>query len=156
MTKKLDWFRGLRQHFQTFFHAGKISLTFGEKRRWRLQPFAIRRSYVLSQPFSAIFFFCRCTLEEWRPYRRYTTDLWSQLWPIWVLWVTEPQLNWKRKTANNWSPVDTVVPRRENFILFYFIPFYSIHCIHAASIARNGWVQLPVEQTGRPDHLSFT
>jgi len=41
-------------------------------------------------------------------------------------------------------------------ILFYSISFHSIHFIHAASIARSGWVHLPIEQTGRPDHLLFT
>ena len=54
------------------------------------------------------FFFCRGTLEEWRPHTRYATDLWPQLWPIWVLWVTESQLNWKRKTANSVSPAGTL------------------------------------------------
>ena len=38
---------------------------------------------------------------------------------------------------------------------FYSISFHSIRCIHAASIARNSWAHLPVEQTGRPDHLSL-
>jgi len=28
--------------------------------------------------------------------------------------------------------------------------------MYAASIVRSGWVHLPVEQRGRPDHLSFT
>jgi len=37
------------------------------------------------------------------------------------------------------------VPRREYF-LFYFIPFHFIYFIYVASIARNGWVHLPVEQ----------
>jgi len=27
--------------------------------------------------------------------------------------------------------------------------------MYVASIVRNGWVHFPVEQTGRPDHLSF-
>jgi len=31
-----------------------------------------------------------------------------------------------------------------------------MYFIYAANIARNGWVHLPVEQTGRPAHLSFT
>jgi len=28
--------------------------------------------------------------------------------------------------------------------------------MYAAIVVSNGWVHLPVEQTGRPDHLSFT
>jgi len=39
-----------------------------------------------------------------------------------------------------------VVPRRDD----------SIHFIYAASTVSNGWIHLPVEQTGRPNHLSFT
>jgi len=40
--------------------------------------------------------------------------------------------------------------------LFYFVPFPFNHFPYAASIGRNGCVLLPVEQTARPDHLSFT
>jgi len=39
---------------------------------------------------------------------------------------------------------------------FYFILFHFTYFINAAIIVGNGWVHLPVEQTGRPDHLSFT
>ena len=48
----------------------------------------------------------------------------------------------------------TVVPRRDNFICS--IPFHFIYFIYADSIVRNGWVHLPVEETGRSDHLSLT
>jgi len=39
-------------------------------------------------------------------------------------------------------------------IIFYFI---SYHIFYAAnSMLSNGRILLPVKQTGRPDHLSFT
>ena len=41
-------------------------------------------------------------------------------------------------------------------IVFYFVPVHFNYFTYADSIVRNGWVHLPVKQTGRPDHLSFT
>jgi hypothetical protein len=39
---------------------------------------------------------------------------------------------------------------------FHFISLYLCVClIYAAVVARNGWVHLSAEQTGKPDHLSF-
>jgi hypothetical protein len=47
------------------------------------------------------------------------------------------------------------VLRRGYSILFHFILSLCVFLV-CCNAVRDGWVHLPGEQTGKPDHLSFT
>jgi len=59
---------------------------------------------------------------------------------------------WKNKVMH--GQYITVVPCRDHFILLYLISFYIFHICW--KYFKDGWVHFPTEQTGSPDHLSFT
>jgi hypothetical protein len=61
------------------------------------------------------------------------------------------QYDYEGRGSNLSHSVGYVVPRREYFISFNFNYF-----MYASITVRKAWVHLPVEQTERPDHLSFT
>jgi len=56
----------------------------------------------------------------------------------------------------NWNYDKIIIDLQKCNIPVENILFYFVYFIYAASIVRNGWVHLPDEQTGRPDHLTFT
>jgi len=66
-------------------------------------------------------------------------------WPSWGIFPSKCPSVTPAKTS--------VVLCTEYFILFCSILFWITSVMLIAG--RNGWVHFPVEQTGRPDHLSF-